>query len=67
MIMFIEFLKSTASQTVCSSLEYTEDINLTSIYKVFTVNKEFWQNKDSVCGKGGETMASVQLSRSGCG
>lgn len=41
MIILNEKFKSTASQTVCNTQEYTEDINLTYIYKVFTLNKEF--------------------------
>lgn len=67
MIILIEFLKSTASLTVCSTQEYTEGIHLTRIYKVITGNKEFCQNKESVCGEGGETTASVKRSRIGCG
>lgn len=36
-----EKFKSTTFQTVCNTQEYTEDVNLTVIYKVFTMNKEF--------------------------
>lgn len=67
MIMLIEFLQSTASQTVCNTQEYTKDINVTRTYKASTASKEFCQHKESVWGEGGETMAGVQPSRSGCG